>query len=271
MVGLLLFLGGIMKQVKPKRSWIRKFNDWVDEFILELAKPLMLVMFIMGTADVLFQGWLADQWWFSIIWAVVQAITVDGLFFAVWSRVFSAKWTKENWLTITFLILIGLVLSLVVIATNAILSMQQVLGVTSAKAALIQLGIDPVVFNMARSILVVSTTIMVAFVYHKTKFDGESANHTSGSTSGNSRGNAKNTTHTSGSTSGNKRGKVVKINGSNQAVPLEIKEKVVNLIRQGVDIGKLAKDFAIPHTTLYRWKKQDTTEQEPLQTQAQTD
>lgn len=230
---------------------LQKFNEGVDSVILDLAKPLMLVMFIMGSADVLFGGWLADQWWYSIVWAVVQAVTVDGLFFAVWYRVFGAKWERKTIATNFGLIIIGLVLSFVVVTTNAILSMQQVLGVQSASAAMIQLGIDPKVFNIARSILVVGVTIMVAFVGSLNKSDvaknGARVKKSGARVVKNGAGVVN-----SGSPVVNN-GAPANQNGS----PVDQKIKVFGLLQSGVNkVSKLAKETGVPYSTLRRWKKE---------------
>jgi len=100
-------------------------------------------------------------------WSVVQALTIDGLFFAVWWRFFAAKWTWRTATANVGLFIIGLVLSIVATATNMILGFQQLWGVSDSQAAMVKLGIDPVYFTVTRAILVVTVTIMVSFTYFK--------------------------------------------------------------------------------------------------------
>ncbi len=109
---------------------LRKFNAWFDEFILEVAKPLAILGFTMGTVDIYTRGGLATQPLFAVPWSVVQALTIDGLFFAVWWRFFAAKWTWRTATANVGLFIIGLVLSIVATATNMILGFQQLWGVS---------------------------------------------------------------------------------------------------------------------------------------------
>lgn len=248
-----------MNQEKQE-SWFKKANKWVDQAILDLAKPLMLIMFVGGTADVLTQGWLANQSWFAYSWAIIQALTIDGLFFAVWSRLFDAKWTRSNWPTITGLALIGIVLSLVVMSTNAILSFQQLWGVSTSQEAMLKLGIDARWFTFVRSVLVVVVTVMVAFVYHRSQGVSEQSERA----------------HKVVSISERKRERAQKKSEQTVSTPTnERKFEVIDLIKQGaMDLRELAKETGVAYSTLTRWKReaqQQQTQQAPLQLQAQTD
>ncbi len=146
---------------------LRKFNAWFDEFILEVAKPLAILGFTMGTVDIYTRGGLATQPLFAVPWSVVQALTIDGLFFAVWWRFFAARWTRQTWLANIGLLIIGLVLSIVATATNMILGFQQLWGVSDSQAAMVDLGINPIYFTVTRATLVVVVTVMVSFTYFK--------------------------------------------------------------------------------------------------------
>jgi hypothetical protein len=150
---------------------LKRFNGWFDDFILEAAKPMSLLGFAMGTVDIFTRGILTQWEPFNIAWAIVQAVTIDGLFFAVWYRLFSLKWESKNIITIIGFGFIGIILGVVVTITNSILSMQQLWGVVDSQAAMIKLGIDPTLFTLVRAILVVAVTIMVAFVYHSRSTD----------------------------------------------------------------------------------------------------
>ena len=146
---------------------LRGFNRWFDAFILEAAKPLAILGFTMGTVDIYTRGGLATQPFFAVPWSVVQALTIDGLFFAVWWRFFGAIWTKKTWPANIGLLLIGLVLSGVATLTNMILGFQQLWGVSDSQMAMSRLGIDPVAFTVTRAVLVVAVTVMVSFTYFK--------------------------------------------------------------------------------------------------------
>jgi DNA-binding transcriptional regulator YiaG len=141
---------------------LRRFNEWFDVFILTAAKPLSMVGFAMGTVDIFNRGGLAINPFFSFGWSLVQAITIDGLFFAVWYRIFEhgiSRWRRF------FLGIIGVVLGFVVVVTNGILGFQQLWGVGDSQSAMVRLGIEPALFTLVRAVLVVMVAIMVAYVY----------------------------------------------------------------------------------------------------------
>lgn len=146
---------------KETIAGLREFNTWFDEFILTAAKPLSMIGFAMGTVDIFNRGGLATNPYFAFGWSLVQAITIDGLFFAVWYRLFEqgiSRWRRF------FLGVIGLVLAVVVVITNSILGFQQLWGVSDSQTAMVRLGIEPGAFTLVRAVLVVIVAIMVAFV-----------------------------------------------------------------------------------------------------------
>lgn len=146
---------------------LRRFNRFFDAFILEVAKPLAILGFTMGTVDIYTRGGLAVSPLFAVPWSVVQALTIDGLFFAVWWRFFAAKWTWKMAAANIGLFTIGLVLAVVATATNMILGFQQLWGVSDSQAAMVRLSINPVTFTVTMAVLVVAVTIMVSFTYFK--------------------------------------------------------------------------------------------------------
>jgi preprotein translocase subunit YajC len=146
---------------------LRNFNNFFDAFILEAAKPLAMLGFAMGTVDIFTRGGMAPQSWFAVSWAIIQAITIDGLFFAVWYRLFGLRWKPGERVAILALTLIGLVLGVVVIVTNTILGFQQAWGISDSQTAMVRLGIDPGTFTLTRAFLVVIVAVMVAFVYQR--------------------------------------------------------------------------------------------------------
>jgi hypothetical protein len=150
---------------------LHDFNTWWDEFVLEVAKPLAIFGFVLGTVDVYTRGGIATNPYFSVGWSAIQAFIIDGLFFAVWWRFRGGfrQWERGNvsrYVSQGILLLIGLLLSVVAAMTNMIIGFQQLWGVSDSQAAMVQLGINPVQFTIARAILVVVVTIMVAFTYY---------------------------------------------------------------------------------------------------------
>jgi hypothetical protein len=156
---------------KGINDWLHAFNAWFDTFILEAAKPLAVAGFVMGTVDIFTRGGIATNAIFATAWSIVQALVIDGLFFAVWWRFFGGfrDWDWRDvgrYISQFVLLLIGVLLSVVAMLTNMIIGFQQLWGIADSQQAMTQLGVDPVRFVVARSILVVLVTIMVSFTYY---------------------------------------------------------------------------------------------------------
>ncbi len=147
----------------PVIRFMRRFNALRDDFLLELASILLLVGFSVGTVDVLTRGGLTAQPWFQDIWAVVQALSIDVLFFAVWGRVRRATWGgwRAN-IRNSVMVFVGLLLALVAALVNGLVNVQQLLSLPDIAAAMAALGIDQVAFTIARSLLIVFVAALVA-------------------------------------------------------------------------------------------------------------
>ena len=138
------------------------FNEWRDNFLMELSTLMLMIGFIVGTVDVFTSGGLSRIEAFNVAWAVVQAIAIDGLFFAVWGRIRRATWSWATVFSNMMLILVGLLLSLVASLINNILSYQELNGIAQVKDVFTHLGLDQALFSYGRSILVVLVAILVA-------------------------------------------------------------------------------------------------------------
>src|SRR5436305_492024 len=94
---------------------LRNMNRWLDDFLIELCRPLLMLLLICATVALFTGGHLALAPWFNVAWAILQAVAIDGLFFAVWAKIRRAH-GKER----LALIPIGLVLALVAFLINDI-------------------------------------------------------------------------------------------------------------------------------------------------------
>lgn len=142
---------------------LRSFNDWFEEFMVEASRPLIMLGFIFGTVNVFTGGTeLARSDVFTVSWAIVQAVSVDGLFFAVLSQLKSAK----GWKRILPLGGVALSLALVAFLVNDTLSFQQVNSV-SMRLAMDALGVPSVLFTHVRAGLVVAVSIASALVLER--------------------------------------------------------------------------------------------------------
>lgn len=139
---------------------LKQFNLWWDEFILELIKPMAILSMTMGTVAVFNLSGLAIRPWFVTSWAIVQAMSIDGLFFATWDRFFTSK---RSWAMIG-LLFVGITLAIVAVAINAILGFQVLWAIADSQQAMTRLGINSSLFTFIRAILAVTVFIMIAYV-----------------------------------------------------------------------------------------------------------
>jgi hypothetical protein len=147
---------------------IRQFNDFWDCLILELIKPVAMLSMAMGTVAVFNLSGVAIQPWFVTSWAIVQAMSIDGLFFATWDRLFLAK---RSW-AMAGLALVGIVLAVVAIAINAVLGFQVLWAIADSQIAMSRLGISSSLFTVVRAMLAVTVFIMIAYVRSRLKAAG---------------------------------------------------------------------------------------------------
>jgi hypothetical protein len=148
-----------------RRQWgiaeLKAFNEWRDDFLIEASTLLLIAGFILGTIDIFVGGGVATTSWFKVSWAIVQALAIDGLFFAVWGRVARAQWTRGTWHRNIPMVAVGLILALVAMLVNDILTYQQVNELADSIGAIKRLGIDVQAFTAARAILVVAVGVLV--------------------------------------------------------------------------------------------------------------
>jgi hypothetical protein len=149
---------------------LRAFNQWRDDFLIELSTLLLMAGFIIGTVDVLSSDGLSRLPLFNDLWAIVQAIAIDGLFFAVWGKIRRSQWSGyagfwaglRGYVCNVMLVLVGLLLSFVAALVNGLLSYQQINNITSIAQSMNSLGIDEQTFSYVRAGLVVVVAVLVA-------------------------------------------------------------------------------------------------------------
>jgi hypothetical protein len=149
---------------------LRAFNQWRDDFLIELSTLLLMVGFIIGTVDVLSSDGLSRLPLFNDAWAIVQAVAIDGLFFAVWGKIRRTKWAGyagfwaglRGYTCNIMLSLVGLLLSFVAAMVNGLLSYQQINNISDIAVAMSNLGIDEQTFSYIRAGLVVIVAVLVA-------------------------------------------------------------------------------------------------------------
>jgi hypothetical protein len=141
---------------------LRSFNRWLDETIIELSVIFLMLGFMMGTVDVLTGGGISHAPVISYVWAVVQAVAIDGLFFAIWGRIARAPWSWRTLFKNIALIIVGLLLALIAALINDIIGYAQVARIADVSQVMTSVGIDQAHFTLLRSFLVVLVAVFVA-------------------------------------------------------------------------------------------------------------
>lgn len=137
-------------------QWI---TDFIEASVLKLSVLFLMTGFITGTIAVLsprFQFSANPS--FNFAWSVIQAVSLDGLFFGVWFRFRDTAW---SWLRMWYA-LIGALLGVVAFMVMDTLSYQELRGIPDVSVAMTHLGINQVAFTDIRSILVVLVSILVS-------------------------------------------------------------------------------------------------------------
>jgi cell division protein FtsB len=140
---------------------LRNFNEWRDEFIIELSTLFLMGGFILGTIDVLGGSTLSSSPIFAYAWAIIQACAIDGLFFAIWGRVGTTIKNKGNFWLIASLIVLGIILGAVAALVNGVLSYQDIQKNVTLAEAMGAMGVTSKTFSIVRAVLVVLVSIFV--------------------------------------------------------------------------------------------------------------
>lgn len=145
-------------------EYLRSFNAWRDDFLIEASTFLLLITFIMGTVDIFIRGSIATSQWFTVSFAIVQAISIDGLFFAVWSKIRQTNWNRQTILKNISLVFVGIILAIVAAFINLIITYQQIDGIYDSVRVMQILHIDSITLAYGRSILVVIVAVLVSLL-----------------------------------------------------------------------------------------------------------
>jgi hypothetical protein len=147
---------------------ISDFKFWMKDFFIEISPLLAFVGFLMLVVDINVRGGLATSVWFEVPWAIVQAIAVEGLLFAIWFHIFGYTWPKWSgfwpWLLTAIgrlpAIAIGLCMAMVGVAMVDIALYQELYNIADSVTAMANLHIPVDVFMHSRAILIVVTSLL---------------------------------------------------------------------------------------------------------------
>ncbi len=144
-------------------------SEWAGEMAIAISPLLILVGMVMVTVSILLKGVIATQVYFEVPWAIIQAITVDGLWLGIWIRLHAAKlgtWPLRA--KYTAMLFVAILMFAVGTSMSILVTYQEVNGVSDVLAAMGHLHISGDVFVISRGILVMlCATLAIPFRAHK--------------------------------------------------------------------------------------------------------
>jgi hypothetical protein len=133
--------------------------DFIDAFLMRWCQFSLMIGCILGTFGLYATSFnLTAQPAFNGVWAAIQAVSIDGLFFAVWS-----VWRRSSgkgWLRAWYFF-IGVLLMIVAAMVNGVVSYTELHKVGTIAETMIQLHINETVFSWSRSVLVVLVAVLI--------------------------------------------------------------------------------------------------------------
>jgi hypothetical protein len=133
--------------------------DFVDALLMRWCQLALMIGCILGTFGLYATSFnLTAQPAFNGIWAGIQAVSIDGLFFAVWS-----VWRRsvgKGWLR-TWYFFIGVLLMIVAAMVNGVVSYTELHKVATIALTMNALHIDETMFSWSRSVLVVLVAVLI--------------------------------------------------------------------------------------------------------------
>lgn len=144
----------------PIVLWSQRWMiDFIDAFLMRWCQFSLMIGCILGTFGLYATSFnLTAQPAFNGVWAAIQAVSIDGLFFSVWS-----VWRRsagKGWLR-SWYFFIGVLLMIVAAMVNGVVSYTELHKVGTIAETMIQLHIDETVFSWSRSILVVLIAVLI--------------------------------------------------------------------------------------------------------------
>ena len=137
----------------------------IKDALIMLAPLLALISAVMLTVDVVVHGGLATNTRFQFAWAIVQAVSIEGLLFATWFHIVKHLW---NWKQIGYALPICTIMTMVDIAMFTIVMEQGLFNIGDSQIAMSHVGIPPLLFMYGRAVLAVLTPFLsIPFGYRQ--------------------------------------------------------------------------------------------------------
>jgi len=147
--------------------WLDNAIDFMEAAIQRLSIFCLMSGFILGTVEIFTpQVQLSSTAWYTLTWAIVQAISLDGLFLGV-LFLLRDNWKVYDKPTRLWYVVIVVLLGLVAALVNCTLAYQEIHQTVKVVDAMSQLGISQVTFAYTRAILIVLVTALVCTLPRK--------------------------------------------------------------------------------------------------------
>jgi hypothetical protein len=142
-------------------QWLRNFTRSWDEIFPYVIRYAASIVMGMATVALFTRSQFVTQWWYEDTWSLLQAVTLDLLFFTVIALFLRSVVYKQASITLGGL---SLGLSVVAAVVTAITGYQMSMNINDSAVAIVAFHIQPVVFMLVRMIIAVISFIITQYV-----------------------------------------------------------------------------------------------------------
>src|SRR5215469_14989837 len=150
----------------PLLGWIAGFLRWLEELIVLVSGPLLMVGLGIGLVALLSDGaLLVTAPWLLYAWAISQTVGVDGQLVGAWYRV-SVSVARRRWGVALAFVLLGLLLAYIGYVASLVFATQQAYHLTTGQA-LAHLGMDSTSWLWQRSAVSVLLVCLSGYLRYR--------------------------------------------------------------------------------------------------------
>lgn len=154
------------EQELPLLGWIAGFLRWLEELIVLVSGPLLMVGLGIGLVALLSDGaLLVTAPWLLYAWAISQTVGVDGQLVGAWYRV-SVAVARRRWGVVFGFVVLGGVLAYIAYVATWVFATQQAYHLTIAQA-LVRLGMDSTTWLWQRSAVSVLLVCLSGYLRYR--------------------------------------------------------------------------------------------------------
>jgi hypothetical protein len=142
-------------------QWLRNFTQNWDDIFPYIIRYAASIVMGMATVALFTRAQFVTLWWYEDIWSVLQAVTLDLLFFTVVTLFLRSVVNKQASIPLG-----GLSLSLMIVASvvTGLTGYQMSMNISDSSVALLDFHIPSVLFMLLRSFFGVISFVTVQYV-----------------------------------------------------------------------------------------------------------